>query len=344
MNLSNETILSQNAEALAYVAQLERTPKYEKPFMLLHFSDIHSDVSSLARIQVVKDYLGDRVDDTICTGDMYARNWTVNDMGFWSECDGKILTCIGNHEVLQFGEVSYAIQPSEEELYNCFFAPYIDSWNVTNHPEGKLYYYKDYADKHIRLIVLNALYPDMESVTAQNDWLAAALADAKDKEYTVVVAHHYYPNRAQKIPCTFSANLNFPFGTADPKYCHNLGLYHETIQQFIDAGGDFACILCGHKHTDYIAYHPDYPAQLCIGVGSALCPTNVFNDERGVGCDSHRINGEQSQDCMNVMAIDTVAKTIRIVRIGANMDIYMRSRKTLMLDYSTAPATVISNT
>lgn len=342
---STPRVIEDNQAALADTLQLGITQNYSTTdaFTLLHFSDIHGDESSLANIQSVKDHLADILDDTICTGDMLRANFTADNMDFWNVTDGKILTCIGNHEVLFANSNDYITQPTEAELYARFFAPYIGNWGTVTNPEGKLYYYKDYAAKKVRLIVLNALYPTEAEVTAQNTWLASVLTDAKSKGYCVVLAQHYYPNNAQKIDCTFSANVNFPSGTADAKYCHNMATYHATIQNFIDNGGNFACILCGHKHTDYIAVDPNYPKQVYIGVGGALCPSNLGMTELGVGCDARRVNGTKTQDCMNVMSVDATNKLIKIVRIGADRDMFLRSRKTLVLNYATSPVTVVYN-
>lgn len=337
-------VVTDNQQALYDVLQLGITQDYSTTdaFTILHFSDIHGDSSSLENIQHIKNYLGNVLDDTICTGDIITNNCTNSTMDFWSKCDGKILTCIGNHEVLQANK-PYNDQPTEADLYARFFAPYIGNWGEVTNPAGKLYYYKDYSDKKVRLIVLNAMYPTVEEVAEQNTWLASVLNDAKTKEYCVVLAQHYYPNEAQKIECTFSANVKFPMGTAAAEYCHNMATYHATIQNFIDSGGNFACILSGHRHTDYIAYDPNYPQQVYIGVGGALCPGNVGMTESNVGCDARRVNGTRSQDCMNVLSVDIVNKLIKIVRIGADRDMFLRSRKTLVLDYSTSPATVICN-
>lgn len=338
-------VIEDNKAALADALQLGITQDYSTTdaFTMLHFSDIHSDGSSLANIQHVKDHLADILDDTICTGDMLRANFTADNMDFWNVTDGKILTCIGNHEVLTAGSADYRVQPTEAELYATFFAPYIANWGEIVNPAGKLYYYKDYAAKKVRLIVLNALYPTEAEVTEQNTWLANTLTDAKSKGYCVVLAQHYYPNNAQKIECTFSANVNFPSGVADAKYCHNMVTYHATIQNFIDAGGNFAGILCGHRHTDYIAIDPNYPQQVYIGVGGALCPSNVNMTESSVGCDARRVSGTKTQDCMNVFSVDAKNKLIKIVRIGADRDMFLRSRKTLVLNYATSPATVVYN-
>lgn len=338
-------VIEDNKAALADALQLGITQDYSTTdaFTMLHFSDIHGDTISLTNIQHVKDHLADILDDTICTGDMLTNNYTANNMNFWNVTDGKILTCIGNHEVLQADSSDYRIQPTEAELYARFIAPYIGNWGKVTNPAGKLYYYKDYAEKRVRLIVLNALYPTDKEVATQNTWLASVLSDAKAKQYCVVLAQHYYPNNAQKIDCTFSANVKFPSGVAAEEYCHNMATYHATIQNFIDKGGNFACILCGHRHTDYIAVDPNYPQQTYIGVGGALCPSNLNMTEASVGCDARRINGTKTQDCMNVLSVDTTNKLIKIVRIGADRDMFLRSRKTLVLSYATSPATVVYN-
>ena len=224
---------------------------------------------------------------------------------------------------------------------------YISGWNLPEggHSNTNLYYYKDYATKKIRLIVLNLLYPTSEKVTEQNTWLANALAGAKTAGYGVVIGEHYYPVSGTRIDCTFSALVNFPTAMSTPEnYMYNgdaLTTYQATVQDFIDGGGNFVCWLCGHKHADYIVYHPTYPKQVFIGVGGALFTDRA--NETGHTSDMRRVFNTRSQNCMNVLSIDPSDKKIKIIRIGCDRDYLGRHRGSLTLDYSTSPATVVYN-
>ncbi len=311
-------------------------------FTLLHFSDIHGDVKCLKNIQIVKDYMKDYIDDAICTGDFVSKNW-YSDTGFWNqETDGTILTCIGNHDVL-LGD-SDNIQPSEEDIYHRFIGPYVNYWgeNVSQ-TYPNLYYYKDYPEKAFRLIVLNVMYYEQEKVDKQNKWLENVLKDAKEKSYSVVIAEHSYPDQAQRICCTFSSLTRFPESTMKFSFQKYVYDYQVIVQRFIDYGGDFICFLCGHRHADYIAYTKGYERQTFIGVAGALCYNNMGVSEYDYGTDARRISAEKSMDCFNIVSFDKNAHIIKLVRIGCDRDLYMRHRGILVLDYSTAPATVIYN-
>lgn len=337
-----------NADAISDVMQLSRvhlaSAATADALTLLHFSDIHGDELCLKNIQIVKNEIQDHIDDAICTGDLVQRNWSSS-FDFWNRgSDGSILVCIGNHDVILAEAAEYSLQPPEVEIYNRYIAAYIKNWGANvSHTNTNLYYYKDYPVKKFRLIVLNAMYSDERKVAEQNVWLSNVLTDANGKDYSVIIAEHYYPDEAQKINCTFSSLTRFPAGTMQAHFQNRITDYQSIVQNFIEAGGDFVCYLCGHRHADYIAYTNDYKKQTFIGVGGALCYENLNISEYDIGGDARRISGEKSMDCFNVISFDRNAHYIKIVRIGCDRDLYMRHRGTLVLDYSTSPATVVYN-
>ncbi len=341
-------VLRYNADAISAVAQLPRvhlaSGTTADALTLLHFSDIHGDELCLRNIQTVKAALRSSIDDAICTGDFVRNNWS-SDFGFWDRAsDGSILTCIGNHDVILPEATDYAVQPPEAAIFRRYIGPYIGKWGGDVFHEGSnLYYYKDYPAKQFRLIVLNAMYPETEKVAEQNSWLAAVLADARAKNLAVVIAEHYYPDAAQRIDCTFSSLTRFPAGMTDARFQSRIRSCQTIVQDFMDCGGAFVCYLCGHRHADYIAYTDDYRGQLFIGVAGALCYSNVNLSEYEIGGDARRIPGEKSMDCFNVISFDRSAHYIKLVRFGCDRDLYMRHRGTLVLDYGTAPATVVYN-
>lgn len=288
------------------------------PLTLLHFSDPHATKGNVARMVQIGNSLGSLIDDTICTGDMvndkYADGYT-----WWGDIEGaeKILTCIGNHDVSDGSNYNaYGITP--EQAYNTYFAPYISNWGV-EHAGIQTYYYKDYVSKKIRLIALDYLLTDDDAV-AQNTWLQSVLSDAITNNYTVVIIQHCPVTNEEVIDCAFSmlnkrVTYDYPI------------MYQESVQTFINNGGDFACYLAGHTHWDTIGYNNDYPNQICVVV---TCTAITGRDN-----DQVRVSGTKSQDAANIVTIDTNTHTIKLIRIGANIDNYLRKRNICTINYNT---------
>lgn len=46
-----------------------------------------------------------------------------------------------------------------------------------------------------------------------------------------------------------------------------------------------------------------------------------------------RVKGTKSEDCFNVVAIDTELGLIKVIRIGANTDHYMHTKNAFCYDY-----------
>lgn len=293
------------------------------PFSLIHFSDPHGGKTNVTRLLQMRNALGTLIDDIICTGDMVTNKY-ADGYSWWDEIDGSetILTCIGNHDVSN-GEVYTEYGITREQAYNTYFAPYIGSWNVT-HSGSLTYWYKDYADKKIRLIALDYLLSGDEAA-AQNTWLQNALADAKSNDYTVVIAQHCQLSSFQKI------NSNFTM--IDPKTPYQYPtIYQESVQAYMNNGGKFACYIAGHTHWDMLCINPDYPNQICITV---TCTAQTGRDN-----DQIRETGTKSQDAANVITIDTTNQTVKLIRIGADKDNYLRGRNRLVFSY--ADKTIIS--
>lgn len=287
------------------------------PLSLLHFSDPHASKTNVKRIVQMKNAISDLIDDVICTGDMVADKYS-DGFTWWEEIDGAedIMLCIGNHDVTDGSDYNaYAITPSE--AYNTYFAPYIANWGVT-HTGSLTYYYKDYAAKQIRLIVMDYLLTGADA-TAQNTWLQSALSGAKTAGYTVVIAQHCQVSNFQKIASNFTilaakTPRQFPV------------IYQASVQSFIEDGGDFACYIAGHTHWDMLCINPDYPDQICINV---TCAVTTGRDN-----DQIREIGTKTQDAANIVTIDTTNKTIKLIRVGADKDNYLRDRDVLTISYA----------
>lgn len=298
--------------------------KETKPLTLLHFSDIHSDATEFCRVCDFIEKYGDLMDDAICTGDMLELRWS-SDFLYWENepRSSKIMMCIGNHDVLtDENGWNWANSATSEECYNRFLKKNISNWNCV-YENNKTYYYKNYTDKRIRMIVLDCMLKNGEK-NEQLLWFKKVLSSARINNLSVIAVNHYPIHITNKIDCNFSTlDKETIFASSDTDD------YQEEVQKFIDEGGNFISWITGHSHNDFIGYNEKYKEQLCI-VNNALC-----REQCKQYSDLERIDGTVSQDLFNVITFDLSSDLIKIIRVGANLDRYLRKRDTICINYKT---------
>lgn len=317
-----------------------RESHYNNMLCVAHISDLHTDS---VRYKRFLDWVSKHKEFVTCaieTGDLVdspsdvAWNYMLAAEDGYTDID--LLKVCGNHEKYYGGAAT------SEEVYN--------KWNcVTN--TGKLYYYKDYPQYHVRIIVIN--FVDYDPIRTyinvysqeQIDWLCETLQDAKTNGYAVIIAKHNFDHgRATSIKESFydkyvadnNADWNnndcngpiiedivdaFKHGTSlNRVYNHsNSGAPSVTVDVTFDGNGDFICYLNGHYHIDIIGASPNYPDQIYLGINTGCLesksrPTAVF--ERWTNLP--RVEGTDSEDCFNVYVFDTVNKQIKVLRIGSH--------------------------
>lgn len=296
----------------------------------IHMSDAHADNENILRI---KDFY-DQYKDTyinggvIDTGDFIGQNLAQGLPSSISEVP-DFIRILGNHDAYYYVNGSWQLAP-QLDCYNVCFKDYIGDWGVVQ-PEnaaanGYCYFYKDFAENGVMMVALD--YDHWDST--QNTWLVNTLATALSLGRHVVILVH-------RAPFRINADTNNPFQNVD--YINRTFADHSpmtdvytAVKNFIDTGGTFVCYLCGHLHDDYfgLGRDTDTSNQLVIGVGCASGKTAAT-----VSGTMSRIAGQRSQDCFNVVGIDTTSKTIKIMRIGADYDRYMRKKNTLSWNYGT---------
>lgn len=326
--------LNGEAETLLKLRQLNRQSRDingnlvgVKPLSLLHFSDIHSREDNLQRIMDFANYYDTYIDDVVYGGDVVGGHWG-NDFTFWENCGAnKVLSCIGNHDVAHY---------SEEEgwdyyryvgidAYNRYFAPYISEWGVTQPSDaasaGKCYYYKDYVDSQVRLIVLDCMAianGDKEQLT----WLTSTLESAKQSGLTVAIVNHYTTIH-NKIECAFT-NL---FTDTLPTDI-NSGLI-DIVGNYTDSGGKFAAWITGHAHRDWFGTVKGATGKnqtvVCVDTAAARVQS-IFSD-------IERNESDKSFDLFNIIGIDTYRHRISVFRIGADFDAAQRHIGSICYDY-----------
>lgn len=294
--------------------------KYPEILTLLHFSDLHNQQSQLERIMNFKKTYEKYIDDIIHTGDSVSLNFNDGISAIKNVADAnKILNVIGNHDADILYESDSSPKQTQQTLYNTFFKLYKNDMNIIIN-ENTTYWYKDYDTNKIRLIGLNATLVNDE-LTIQNNWLQEILSSVPE-EYSVVIIEHYPPKNFSKINCNFTKKD----GSWSLDNMLLSEIYLKTVDEFINNGGNFICWLAGHTHFDMICNNPTYPKQLFIHVANTLLES-YFSDY-------DRIIDDKSQDVFNVVSFDTILKTIKIVRVGADRDIYLRHRGTIVINYS----------
>lgn len=291
---------------------------------LLHFSDLHHHQTNLKDVINIGKQYASIINDIICTGDM-VEYWVNGDMSFWTnDADATdIMTVIGNHDA-KAEESSAKPNYQRYTMAECrsMYMSNLSSWGVTA-PSGATYYYKDYSNSGIRLIVLDATLRDSDA-SGQLTWLTNTLASAKSSSLSVVIAEHYEPQNPVLIPSDFTNNVHNPVTATWFAFDES---YQSAVQSFINGGGKFICYIAGHQHTDYVCYNSNYPDQIFFVVTCAY-PDMRFTDQM-------RATGTPTATCCNMIAFDTTTKSIKVLRFGAKEDYLLRPREYLVYNYQT---------
>ena len=254
----------------------------------VHTSDIHGDYIRTKRFIEYAEYL--QVDAAFITGDMTAYTNTnrcdfVNDL--IDDCDTMALLCMGNHD-------AYEGNKTAEEQYNNVMKRNIEKYECVVNPNVTYptYYYKDIADKKIRIIALNSYEGGFTHSTvayysqSQINWFIDALVTTPQNYGVIVLMHapenpitkevgyekfwqdnvaitqqYQYSNFKNsatpigKIVDAFVSGvvLNTSFEEKNPSATYDTITISADFTQK-NTGVDFLFFLCGHEHSDRIGY------------------------------------------------------------------------------------------
>lgn len=318
-------------------------------FVIAHLSDIHNDSVRYKRFLEFVNKNKQHIDCAVVTGDIV----DAPDPSLFSSMlsqeagyDFDLLKVVGNHEK------SYAdVGP----VTNAFI--YTSLGMNTN--TGLTYYYKDYPEKKIRVVVLNSYANDSAPTKrhytqAQITFLINALQGAIENNYNVLIGMHdsegdfptpndsgFYQRWSQSMPDgkQSSANLDgeqpiadiinaFKHGTSINKtYTYNDGGETLTVNTTFTTAGSFVAYMHGHYHIDRIGYSKKYSDQLYldISIGCLQSDYRVINWVDRI--DTPRIVGDKSEDLFNLYAIDIENKVVKVARVGADMNDLLEERK-----------------
>lgn len=332
-----DTIIGLNgkSDTLNRLEQMKRQPRVSQttqgitPFVFAHFSDLHADATNLARIIEYCNEYTNYIDEIIHTGDMVSARGSES-YEWWANVSGSqdVLNLIGNHDATGADDADFHSGGyGKVNCYNKFIAPFVSNWGVTQPANaaanGYNYYYKDYADAKVRIIALDCMYWD----SVQNSWLQSVLADAKTNSLAVICFSHYSGGKV--------TSFGNPWTTLQYDDVSSIinAEAPAIIQSFIDGGGEFVAWFSGHTHYDFMGTLDNYPQQIGITVDTAnrfAGPTSPTSYS-----DIARVTGQKSQDLFNIVGVDTFRKLIKIYRVGADRDSWMRHKGCITIDYST---------
>lgn len=329
----NDSVMMRNMD----VEPLARTAGYtfnssnlKRPLnnmpLLVHASDFHNDVLRYMNFVIYANYI--HADAALASGDFVAG--VANDgSDYVYECStiGKVpvLPCIGNHD---------AWSATSDESYNKFIKPCVSDATQT-------WYYKDFAEKQMRIIVLNEYvtstggWQNKDNFTeAQKKWFIETLLSTP-ANYCVLIEIHSLENGVDK-----DSRYRTFYSWADDKWNNKSetkpifdimdafierkavsgtwtdysGSYAYSADfSLLNEGVEFVAYVSGHYHRDLIGYvNGTKERQLDLRIG---CDNSTMND---FGNATGNWGAGKSQDLINVYGIDRDAKCVRVVRIGCN--------------------------
>lgn len=294
-----------------------------KTLTLLHVSDIHAESSVLENI--LADAAGLNYDDSICTGDMVGGTY-AQISSWWPPA---MLTCIGNHDTASYSsQTGYnwtALSMADRDAY--YIAPFESDWGIV-HTSGTSYYYKDYTDQKVRLIVMDAmLYNDNGAeATAQTSWLANLLTGAISNSLHVLIAIHAPHGGAKAKACSFTRYNQTDMPTnAD---CNTPQAVVDAVASAITNGLHFIGYIVGHTHQDNIWDAENDGSQLMYCITCA-----ALTEAQWKNSDQYR---DLNNNAYNLVTVDTANTLVKIIRGGgADLDDHMRTREAICFNYST---------
>lgn len=351
----------------------EDIPKEKNYFTFILASDFHGDSVRFSRMVDYLN-ANNNIHCVICPGDFsehnyYSTGFETTFVALHQNAKKPILPIVGNHDMGFKTEVQ---NNSNENVTSRFIKPYMDY--IGGIQGSGAYYYRDFTDRKARVIVLNEyeLPRVLASATqykydlwnryisqTQADWLASTL-NSVPSGYCVIVAFHQLidglKDRVEKFDARWGQDItagNFATAqeniiqdiidayiskrTLSKTYSNTLGAPTSEIPNvvanynFTNAGGEFACYVNGHTHHDHIGYSANATnKQLNVNVTTASA--NRYT--QAVYDDLFREVGTKSEDCFNVVAIDTDKKMVRVLRVGANATVNMTMRDMVSVSYA----------
>lgn len=325
---STSDIFRQRAEVLRLKKTGSETyGECDAKFMFM--TDIHGDASRLKdAIRRYKEWGNSYISAVLNGGDTVYQKLPDGLDWYYDQIDTldiPVLPTVGNHDAWSALSV---LENDPVVVYDAIVAPIVSGSGIVQPANaatsGYNYYYKDFNNT-VRLIVVDCMYWN----ATQLSWLENVLADAKTNNlHVLIMTHAPFPwADMETVDCSWSKARMFAgysqAALSDPTRTNIQAA--QAVKNFIDAGGMFICWLTGHQHGDDVHILPNYGNQFVITLGSFA--------QRASMLQKSDIVTDYNYNCLTYITIDTFLNTIKLMRVGADIDMYGVLHNMLAIKY-----------
>lgn len=154
--ISGVDVYSRNANNIPLLQSACRYNNGKKDFLMCIITDSHSEEQAVQNAVALTNKI-DVIDAIIHCGDITASHFDktqiLNFYNDYKRCEKPWLVVIGNHDVGNTMYLQYSA--THEEIFQYYIKPIIDAGILNNgeYQEGKPYYFHDFTDRKIRVIV-----------------------------------------------------------------------------------------------------------------------------------------------------------------------------------------------
>lgn len=154
--ISGVDVYSRNANNIPLLQSACRYNNGKKDFLMCIIADSHSEEQAVQNAVALTNKI-DVIDAIIHCGDITATHFDKTQIfNFYNDyklCEKPWLVVIGNHDVGNTMYLQYSA--THEEIFQYYIKPMIDGGILNNgeYQEGKPYYFHDFTDRKIRVIV-----------------------------------------------------------------------------------------------------------------------------------------------------------------------------------------------
>lgn len=154
--ISREDVYSRNIKNIPLLQSACRYNNGKKDFLLCIIADSHFEEKAVQNAVALTNKIG-VIDAIIHCGDITAsyfdKTQILNFYTDYKHCEKPWLVVIGNHDVGNTMYLQYSA--THEEIFQYYIEPMIDGGILNNgeYQEGKPYYFHDFTDRKIRVIV-----------------------------------------------------------------------------------------------------------------------------------------------------------------------------------------------
>ena len=287
------------------------TPRHRN-FVFSHISDTHAHAIALENALKYSQVINSQ--GLFLTGDVVSQS-SYDGYGYVHElckdygCPSFLTT--GNHDGVGVSSLA--------SFNDLFFASMSKTFGYSR-SSGAGYYYKDLSTPKIRVIAMDccdssASYRINSIGTTQITWLQNTLSSTPSGYGVIILLHQPLGNPTAESRSAHPSFAKYPELSSSDINWTGASAVRAAVDNFIAGGGEFIMYCCGHFHADIVgAISGTSHTQLMACIGSPNGIQDMQNDICSLGDGIGK-----TQDLFNAYVIDRTRKTVRVVRIGANV-------------------------